>query len=306
MSNEGFCQVLKPDFSLSLYIYIKCNQTNITFLAIHQGIGSKKNSFKWWLIPILLVVVTIVGVYSLDSTHKLYAKTVKSASQPTISSIINNNKQYQIGVALENISTNQVQAYGLNAPFEAASTSKIIMACAYYHLVEKNQASLDTLLGPYPASYQIREMVKDSDNDSWALIENAIGDDELEAYSQSIGIGYTVDGNLLSPSDMAKFLAELYGGKVLNTVDTKQLLSYMQNTNDELLIPDAVPSDVTVYHKYGLLNGELHDVAILVKGKSAYALAIYTKGDSGQASVDSRTDIIHQITKAAINQISYE
>jgi beta-lactamase class A len=254
----------------------------------------------------LLVVATIVGIYGLDSTHKTYAKTVKLPSQSAITNIINNNNQYQIGVALENVSTNQLQTYGLNAPFEAASTSKIIMACAYYHLVEEGQASLDTLLGSYSASYQIREMVKDSDNDSWALIENAVGDDELEAYSQSIGINYTVDGNLLSPTDMAKFLAELYGGKVLNVADTKQLLSYMQNTNDESLIPDAVPSNVTIYHKYGLLGGELHDVAILVKGKSVYVLSIYTKDDSDQDSIDSRTDIIHQITKAAINQIGFK
>jgi beta-lactamase class A len=265
-----------------------------------------KGSFKLWLILVLLVAVTIVIICSLDSTHKSYAKTVKLPSQSIISSVIDNNKQYQIGVALENISTNQVQTYGLNVPFEAASTSKVIMACAYYHLVEKKQASLDTLLGSYSASYQIREMVNDSDNDSWALIENAVGDDELEAYSQSIGIGYAVDGNLLSPSDMAKFLDELYKGKVLNAVDTKQLLSYMQNTNDESLIPGAVPSDVTVYHKYGLLGGKLHDVAILVKGKSAYVLTIYTNDDSGLASIDSRTDVIHQITKAAINQIGFE
>lgn len=284
-------------------------QSNKYYPASHPSRSKQqkqKSRLRRRLTVVLLAVTLLVGVCALNSMHTLYAKTAKSVSQPTITDIINKNKQYQIGVALENVSTNQLQIYGLNAPFESASTSKVIMACAYYHLVEDNQASLSTSLGSFPASYQIREMVKDSDNDSWALIENAVGDDELEAYAQSIGIGYTVDGNLLLPSDMAKFLSKLYNGKLLNTVDTEQLLSYMQDTNDESLIPAAVPSGVTVYHKYGLLNGELHDVAILAKGESAYSLAIYTKGSSDQTSVDSRADVIHQITKAAISQMSFE
>lgn len=47
---------------------------------------------------------------------------------------------------------------------------------------------------------------------------------------------------------MAHLLAELSEGRLLNQEHTAQLLSYMQDTNYEDLIPAAVPAGVTVFH----------------------------------------------------------
>lgn len=74
----------------------------------------------------------------------------------------------------------------------------------------------------------------------------------------------------------------------------------MQDTNYETLIPAAVPGNITVSHKYGLLGGELHDAGILAKGSHAYALVIYTKGED-LSSVPQRTEIIQQVTKAVVD-----
>jgi beta-lactamase class A len=71
----------------------------------------------------------------------------------------------------------------------------------------------------------------------------------------------------------------------------------MQNTNYESLIPAAVPDNVTVFHKYGLLDTELHDAAILTGGAAGCVLVVYTKGD-GLNDVPERTDVIHEITRA--------
>jgi beta-lactamase class A len=73
----------------------------------------------------------------------------------------------------------------------------------------------------------------------------------------------------------------------------------MQNTNYETLIPAAVPPDITVYHKYGLLNGYLHDASILVRGGKAYAFVVYTLGGS-MADIPARTAIIHQLTRSVV------
>lgn len=224
------------------------------------------------------------------------AKPIPSSLQKTLGAIIAVNPDTQIGIALENMTTGETQTYGVNAPFEAASTAKLITAAAYYHLVETGQASLTAAMGGYNAGFQIKEMINQSDNDSWSMLVSAIGDNELQAYAQSIGLDYQVNGNTLSPASMTNLLTKLYGGKLLNKTDTDQLLSYMQNTNDDTLIPAALNSNITVYHKYGLLNGELHDAAILTDGNQSYALVIYTKG-ADDSDDPQRTTMIHQITQ---------
>ncbi|HWT39902.1 MAG TPA: serine hydrolase [Dongiaceae bacterium] len=223
----------------------------------------------------------------------------------TIASLIAKNSQYQIGVTVESVASGQQQTYGITTPFEAASTAKLITAAAYYHLAEQGQASLTAMLGAYPASYQLQQMVNQSNNESWNLLVDAIGLSTVQSYADSIGVAYGTDGNTLPPSAMATFLTKLYNGQLLNSADTAQLLGYMQDTNDETLIPAVVPSDMTVYHKYGLLNGELHDVAILTKGNTAYAIVVYTK-DADDSTDDDRTTIIHQITQATISQLFNE
>lgn len=140
-------------------------------------------------------------------------------------------------------------------------------------------------------------MVNQSSNDSWDLLVGAIGKSELQAYAASIGLDYKVDGNTLSPSSMSALLAKLYSGQLLSKAHTAKLLSYMQNTNDDTLIPAALGSNITVYHKYGLLDGELHDAAILVSGDTAYTLTIYTK-NTDDSDDKQRTQIIHQLTQA--------
>ena len=96
---------------------------------------------------------------------------------------------------------------------------------------------------------------------------------------------------------MAHLLAELSEGRLLNQEHTEQLLSYMQDTNDEDLIPAAVPDTVTVFHKYGLLDDELHDAAILSSAEGSYVLVVYTKG-ADLSDVPQRTAVIHEITEA--------
>jgi beta-lactamase class A len=224
-----------------------------------------------------------------------------------INGIIDANDQYQIGVALLNLSgdptTGQtVHQYGIQEPFEAASTAKVLAAEAYYHLVETGAASLDDQLGAYSAAFQLQAMIQQSDNDSWSLIEHAVGYQELTDYAASLGVNYNPNDNTLTTADMARILAGLYSGSLLNSADTAQLLSTMQDTNDETLIPAALPAGVTVYHKYGELGGELHDAAILTKDGHTYALVIYTKAED-LGSVEERTDVIHQLTAAVSDAV---
>ncbi|MDN3935404.1 serine hydrolase [Arthrobacter sp. YD4] len=226
------------------------------------------------------------------------AGTIDAGLDAKINAIIDANPEYQIGVALQDITAGDaMHQYGVEEQFEAASTAKVLAAAAYYHLVETGEATLTGTLGAYSAGFQLQAMIQQSDNDSWSLIMDAIGHSNLSDYASALGIQYTPESNTLAPADTARILTDLYSGKLLDPADTSQLLSTMQDTNDETLIPAAVPAGITVFHKYGLLGGELHDAGILAKDGRAYALVVYTKGDDLD-SVPTRTDIIHQITGA--------
>ena len=214
-----------------------------------------------------------------------------------INGVLAQNTGYQVGIALLNLNSGSLRQYGLGVPFEAASTAKVLTAVAFYKMVEAGDASLDEPMGAYTAGFQLQEMVQDSDNDSWALLVDAVGQARLVEDMAAIGVSYDVDQNTLSAADMATVLADLYEGKLMNQQHTQQLLSYMQNTNDEDLIPAALPAGITVFHKYGLLAGELHDAAILTTPTRAMVLVIYTKGDD-ITDVPQRTELIHTITAA--------
>ncbi len=242
-----------------------------------------------------------------------------------INGIIDANGQYQIGVALLELSDGAVQGgtvqgstvqdgtgqdgtgqegavqeYGVEAEFMAASTAKVLAAAAYLNLVETGEASLDDRLGNYRAEIQLQAMIQESNNDSWSLIMDAVGHDELSAYAAAIGVDYHPETNTLTPAAMARILAGLYSGGLLDPEHTAQLLSYMQDTNYESLIPAAVPSGVEVFHKYGLLGGNLHDAAILTGGGAAYALVVYTKG-ADLSDIPERTAVFHDVARAVVD-----
>jgi len=229
------------------------------------------------------------------------SSAVDAALDARIQAILAANSQYQIGVALVGLSqgagTADVHEYGVREKFVAASTAKVLAAAAYYHLVETGAASLDDPLGSYTAGFQLREMIQQSDNDSWSLIMDAVGHEELTEYAASLGVNYDPETNTLTPAEMATIVSRLYSGTLLNADHTAELLSYMQDTNYETLIPAAVPDGITVFHKYGLLGGELHDAGILARDGTAYALVIYTKGQD-LSDVPERTEVIHQLTQA--------
>jgi beta-lactamase class A len=225
------------------------------------------------------------------------AAVIDANLDKAIDDIIGANSQYQVGVALMDTVGGQLHQYGVGEPFQAASTAKVLTAAAYYSLVEDGSATLEDEMGAFTSGFQIQAMIQDSNNDSWSLLMNAVGLARLSEYAASIGIAYDPEVNTLSTADMAHILAALTEGRLLDQAHTDQLLSYMQGTNFEDLIPAAVPEGVTVFHKYGLLADELHDAAILSTSAESYVLVVYTKG-TDLADVPQRTAMIHDITEA--------
>jgi beta-lactamase class A len=216
--------------------------------------------------------------------------------QDSVDTILSEADQYRIGLALADVSGGAERTFGDADAFTAASTAKILTAAAYYHLVEKGEATLDEPMGDYDAAFQLKAMVNDSNNDSWQLLMDAVGYPQLIAYADSIGVTYDPEKNLLTAADMALILKKLYAGELLNPDNTAQLLSYMQDTNDEDLIPAGSRAGIDVHHKYGELSGELHDAALLSYRGSTFALVIYTENPEGVAD-DGQAEVIRDLTR---------
>ncbi|WP_234005515.1 serine hydrolase [Arthrobacter sp. PGP41] len=215
--------------------------------------------------------------------------------QDRIDSLLADKAGYRIGVALADVSGDAALTFGDQEAFNAASTAKIITAAAYYRLVEKGEARLDDPLGDYDAAFQLEAMVNQSNNDSWLLLMDAVGYPELTAYSASIGVTYDPEENLLTPAAMASVLKQLYAGDLLNPENTAELLGYMQETNNEDLIPAGSQAGIEVFHKYGEFDGQLHDAAILNYRGSSFALVIYTENAEGLEAA-GQADAIRELT----------
>lgn len=212
-----------------------------------------------------------------------------------IQRIIGEHPDHRIGVAVMDTRDGQLQSYGDVAPYTAASTAKVLTAAAYYHLVETGEKSLDAPLGSFNAAFQLKAMINTSSDDSWLLLMRDIGYPNLTAYAATLGITYDPEKNLIAPTDMVLLLQQLATGKLLNPDHTAELLGYMQHTNDEELIPAALSPGITVHHKYGVVQGYVHDAALLSAGDRSYAVVIYTWGPDDADSAN-RLDLIHDLT----------
>lgn len=263
---------------------------------------------RWPAVLLVMAIFAALGllVQHLDAAapvsrllhHKVVPKRdINTAGlQAALAPIFANNPNIKIGVATVDVESGKAAQFGSLDPFVAASTAKIITAACYLHMVENGSATLNETVGGYAAQFQLQQMINQSNNDSWNALNDRIGLGNLAAYAHQNGAAsYDIDDNALTPGDEAQVLQRLYTGKLLNASDTQLVLGYMQHTNNEDMIP-AAGINGTIYHKYGLLDGNLHDVGIISSGQHGVALAIYTSGND-LSDYNARAALIQQIAK---------
>lgn len=255
--------------------------------------GRKKVALLLCAVALVIVVVIALAVVRSEpfggtaaptGAAPVPAEPVAAASeslQDHVESILDEAGDFRIGLALADVSGDTALTFGDIGAFTAASTAKLITAAAFYRLVETGVASLDDPMGDYDAAFQLEAMVNQSNNDSWLLLMDAVGYPQLIDYAASIGVTYDPEQNLLTAADMALVLKKLYAGDLLNETNTAELLGHMQDTNNDGLIPAGSRAGIEVRHKYGEMDGELHDAALLTYRGSTVALVIYTENPEG-------------------------
>lgn len=221
-----------------------------------------------------------------------------------VDAIIAANPSINIGVSVIDNKTGVKQDYGLQDPYHGASTTKVLTAAAFLYQVEQGKYTLNTPLGGRSANEHLRLMLNRSNNESWAALNSAVGYSQLTNYAHENGIAsYQYVGNLMKPSDQALLLQKVYGRKLVNEEHTALMLGYMQNTNNEDMIPVVAPAGSTFYHKYGQLDDRLHDGAIIDYKKRPLIIVVYTKGGGNAygAIYNARIQLIQTISKTIID-----
>lgn len=220
-----------------------------------------------------------------------------------IEGILGRSSGCRVGIAVADTAGGSVRTFGDEAAFAAASTAKVITAMAYFQRVEAGEARLDERLGSYTAAFQLEAMINNSNNDSWLLLMDRLGYRKVTQFAASIGVTYDPLDNQLTPGEMALVLTKLYSGELLNPVNTAKLLGYMRDTNNEELIPAAASGPgITVYHKYGQLDGSLHDAALLQHRGATYVLVIFTEGLDTTDEAE-RSQLIRDLTSTVVDAL---
>jgi len=225
-----------------------------------------------------------------------------------LNAAINAGTALSASVTLINLDTGKEYDAGhYTQTYEAASTSKLVAVFDYIHQVELGKATLTQTLEGEPAQDIIMRMIVNSDNDAWDKLNGYLKFGGEQKYLDSIGVAGKMTPNNIqfSTSAMAKMLQLLYQGKLMNADHQALIYGYMAHTTMNRLIPAALPADAIVYHKYGEIDGVLHDAAIVQYQGHNFVLVIYTNNPASSMSLyGSQVSLIHAITAAAFTDIT--
>ncbi|MFO0971363.1 MAG: serine hydrolase [Candidatus Saccharimonadales bacterium] len=222
-----------------------------------------------------------------------------------VEAIIAEHDDLDISVAIADITSNTKASYGFQDNFAGASTTKVLTAVTYLDQVQKQKRSLSQTIGSMTAKQHLKQMINQSNNDSWSALNTNLTYATIENYARSIGIqSYQAKNNIITASDEALLLQKLYQRTLLSEDNTTLLLSYMQQTNNEAMIPQVIPDGAVLYHKYGQLEDRLHDAAIIDYQNRPIVVVIYTKGGASDGSnYQSRVALIRQIAQTIFDII---
>jgi beta-lactamase class A len=218
-----------------------------------------------------------------------------------INAVISKYPSMDIGVSWVDIKSGESGNYGVQVPFVAASTAKLLTAMAFLHEVENGNATLNDKVGSRTAQTALEAMIVKSDQEAWHDFNNSVmSHEQLAAYAHKIGFtDYDPDLNTISPANLAKLLGNFYQQRLLNEQHTGMLLSYMQRAELVPYISDAAPKGVKVYHKPGFLKDRVHDATIIDNGNRPYVLVIFTKSRTGIYDTDAGIDVFTQIANSS-------
>jgi beta-lactamase class A len=266
---------------------------------------------KLYFVGALLALITLgTGwthhVSALDAQKKrteqaqiTYGLQKKMLLTQRISRILANTNQVTTTVGIYSSSKDQI-SLGADQTYDAASIGKLITAAAYLHGVDTKSQELSQQLDGEPASFWLNQMITNSDDQAWNVLNTYLTHSLLTKYAVSVGLSsYYADSNRISAKDIAIMLNRLQNGTLLSKLSSQRLISYMTDANYRQYILPAVPKDDKVYHKVGFDNDTVNDAAVMYRGGTWVVLVIFTDGN-GTYHLEDRAKLIQDITQVVV------
>jgi len=194
--------------------------------------------------------------------------------------------------------------------YVAASVNKVPILAALYQLAESGEIDLDTDItlqandiqdygtgsirydkpgSVYSIKTLARLMIKQSDNTAaYILANHIIGYQRLKKIVADWGLAQTdMVINKTSNQDIATLFRMIYEEKIAGPAYTKEMLSFLKDTDFENRLPKNLPENVTAYHKIGTETGIFHDAGIITDGTVTYYIGIFTNGETKDTETEA-------------------
>ncbi len=215
-----------------------------------------------------------------------------------------------IGVATIDLTSERLFVYNGETVFPSASTIKIPIiveafrraAAGAFPINERftlqpsesvgGSGQIQNLLKNGPVSLTARDlliaMIVDSDNTATNKVISLLGMDRVNGLLEARNMRATRlrrvmmdsaaaargDENTASPVEMARFVEDLYGGKLADAAATKDIIDILKRVNAD--VRKTVPADIPVASKPGDLTGVRCEAAIVYLPGRPFILAVYS------------------------------
>ena len=226
----------------------------------------------------------------------------------------------EIGIVYKNFSTGYRYAQEDKHYFTAASTIKVVYAMKIYDRIRNGELSKDadiyynpkfleegngqitnnTKQDSYKLDYVIQNMIQYSDNTATNMLmgNSATASAFVVKYLAELGVTLPqaeAQKNRITPAMMEVVWTKLYKERD----KYPELIKYLEDSKEGEWIKEGIP-DKKVASKYGALNANYHDTAI-VFGDKDYILLIYT--NNLRNSSQSIKDIAKKIDEITNNNM---
>jgi len=206
-----------------------------------------------------------------------------------------------VGVFVQDIKTGSWMGINERKGFSPASLAKIPIMMAILKKIDRKEINMEDIITiqnedieqSYIGINEIKEgdkftikellanMVTHSDNTAKNALMKHLSMYELNEVFEHVGIPnpyLTPDkSQTMSPRDYTRFFKTLYYSTFFSPEISEFALNLTINTEVENLLPEGVPSNIVVAHKFGIYSGiSLHDCGIVYHKKNPYFICIMT------------------------------
>lgn len=180
--------------------------------------------------------------------------------------------------------------------FEPASLNKLPVIYAAYAEDEDGRFNLDKGYSLKPdeklmvseiedeerSVYKYRDLVelmgKKSDNTAFRIVRDALGTNVVNDYLVKLEMFDTsYEDNETTPKDIGKYFYKLMKNDAITEKSKGEILEILTDTIYEDYLPNGVPSETTVSHKYGREIHVINDAGI-VFSENPYIIVVMSKG----------------------------